>query len=141
MTVSFTAGTVLHTSGMLCNADWQLVTGISGQSINPIFWPLKIGPISYPGTLVTNCQSMLRNIPKEPRSYLYCGRSLKSCTLLHLYSIMVQLFPHERYKHMLIYFTPKLLETCDGDVSFRPNLHVAGCMTSTPSRLFQSWDN
>jgi hypothetical protein len=41
-------------------------------------WPLKIGPISCPETSARNYHSTLRKIPKERRSHLHCGVSLKS---------------------------------------------------------------
>lgn len=95
-------------------------TGTSDQSISPIFWPMKIGPISYPEMLATNCQSTC-NIPKEPRSCLQCGRSLKSCTLLHLYLVIktnygtvVSTWKVQARANLL---HPKLLETCDVDIS------------------------
>jgi len=54
---------------MLRSVDGQVVTGVSGQAIGPIFkgegdpwssvWPLKIGPIVCAETPVTNCQSTL----------------------------------------------------------------------------------
>ena len=40
-------------------------------------YPLKMGPIGYPETLVIDYQSMLRKIPVE-RSHICCGGSLKS---------------------------------------------------------------
>ena len=52
-----------------------VVTDVSGQRIGPIFqwsltvWPLKMGTISCPETLVTNYQCALRNIPEERRSH------------------------------------------------------------------------
>ena len=138
-TVGFTAGTVPHTSGMLCNTDWQLVTGISGQSISPIFWPLKTGPISYPETLATNYQSILCNIPEEQRSPLHCGRSMKSCALLHLYLVIKNKQWWYGCFHMLISFNASSWRPVT--MTFWRILHVAGCMTNTPSRLFQSWDN
>lgn len=40
--------------------------------------PLKMWPIGFPETWVTNYQFTLRNIPEERVSYLHRGRSLKS---------------------------------------------------------------
>ena len=61
----------------LSSVDWQLVTGVSAQTIGPIFKgqtelqgspsPLKIGPIACPETPVTTCPSTLRNISEERR--------------------------------------------------------------------------
>ena len=55
---------------------WQLITGISGQPIRPIFkgqerWislPLNVAPIACPVTSIRSYYSTLRNIPEECRS-------------------------------------------------------------------------
>ena len=41
-------------------------------------WPLKMGPIDCPETSVRYYHSTLRKIPKERRSHLHLGGSLKS---------------------------------------------------------------
>ena len=41
-------------------------------------WPSKMGPIGCPETSVRNYHSTLRKNPKERRSHLHRGRSLKS---------------------------------------------------------------
>jgi hypothetical protein len=53
-----------------------------GCYLRPIFkgqaWPLKMRPIEYPETSVTNYQSTLRNIEEARRSHLHRGGNLKS---------------------------------------------------------------
>jgi hypothetical protein len=41
-------------------------------------WPLKMGPIRCPETLVNNYHMTPYNIPEERRCQQHCGRSLKS---------------------------------------------------------------
>jgi hypothetical protein len=41
-------------------------------------WPLKMEPIGCPETSARDCHYTLRNIPEEPRSLLFRGRSVKS---------------------------------------------------------------
>ena len=73
----------LRCSGMLHSVTLQLVTDVSGQPVGTIFkceavWPLKIGPIGWPETSVTNCKSTMHNISEERRFRSRCGGSLKS---------------------------------------------------------------
>jgi hypothetical protein len=73
----------IHSSGILCSVDWQLVTEVSGQTFGPSFkshttWPLNMGQIGCPETSVTTYLSQLRNIPEEQRSHLHRGGNLKS---------------------------------------------------------------
>lgn len=71
--------------GIWDDTEWMFVTDILGQPVGPIFsgqvWPPKMGPISCPNTSVTKNKSMLPKIPVECRSYLFCSRSLKLCSL------------------------------------------------------------
>jgi len=63
----------------------EVLVTVLGQPISPIFkcqavqaWPLMMGPVGSPKTLVSSCQFMLPSIPEEQRSYLCHGGSLKS---------------------------------------------------------------
>jgi len=66
-----------------------VVTDVSGQPIRPIFkgpavqtaGPLKMGRVCRPETPVTKYQFTSHNIPKERRSHLRRGGSLKSRTI------------------------------------------------------------
>jgi hypothetical protein len=81
----------LHSSGILCSADWQLVAYVSGQPIGPISrvqqysawiaWPLRMQPIGCPETSITNHHSMLRKIPEWEWSHLHHAGSRKSYKL------------------------------------------------------------
>jgi len=89
----------LHSSAVLHNVDWYLVTGVSGQPICPIFKDqaiqeaLKVGPIGFPETSVTKYEPPLRNIAEDwrsrvlldnwhiPRSFLYWGEGIRSVLL------------------------------------------------------------
>jgi len=73
----------IHSSGILCSTDWQLVTKVLGQTIGPNFkshiaWPLNMEQIGCTETSVTTHLSKLCNIPEGQRSHQHCGRSLKS---------------------------------------------------------------
>jgi len=46
-----------------------------------------MGPIGFPETSVRNYHSTLREIPKELRSHLYRGGSLKSHTQNYLFGV------------------------------------------------------
>jgi hypothetical protein len=49
-------------------------------------FPLKMGPIDYPQTLVNNRHCKLCNFPDERRSHVLCGGRLKSCKV-HSYDL------------------------------------------------------
>jgi len=61
-----------------------VITDVSGQHISPIFKCqeiqelLKMGPIRFSETSVSNYLHTLRNIPEERRSHVLCGGRLKS---------------------------------------------------------------
>jgi hypothetical protein len=78
---------------MLHSPEWWFRTDVSGQPIGSAFkgqeiqeerlsswtsWPLKVGPIGCPETLVWNHHSRLCNIPEERGSHVHRGGSLKS---------------------------------------------------------------
>jgi len=63
----------------------EMPVTVLGQPISLIFkgqavqaWPLVMGPIGCPKTLVSSCPFMLPSIPEEQSSYLHHGGSLKS---------------------------------------------------------------
>ena len=60
---------------MLLSLDLNLVADVSGQPIGPI---LKLRHKGFPETMVTNYQSIPRNIQEERISQLHRGRSLRS---------------------------------------------------------------
>jgi hypothetical protein len=68
----------------VCNVNWQLPTfcdqlPVPSPSVKQwTSWHLEMGRTDCPNTPVTNCQSMLRNIPEEQESHLHLGESLKS---------------------------------------------------------------
>ena len=65
---------------VLRSAEWLFLTDVSGQPIGLISkgLPLKIEPTGPPETSARNYQPTLRKIPKEGRSHLHRGGSLKS---------------------------------------------------------------
>jgi len=65
---------------MLRTMDRQLVTGISGQPVGPIFKGQAWDLIGYPKPSVINYKPALRNAPQEQGSHLHQDRSLKSYT-------------------------------------------------------------
>ena len=68
-------------------------------------WPLKMRPISYPETSLTNYQSTLRKFPEELSSQ-HCGGSLKSHNMALFYAGSSVFFPLRRLAnlyHFLIY--------------------------------------
>jgi hypothetical protein len=68
-----------RSSGMLCSADGHFKTAFC----------LKMGLIGFPETSVTNCQSTLRNIPEERRSYVEIF-----CCLIRLSKIKLLIICH-----------------------------------------------
>jgi hypothetical protein len=70
---------------MLRSVQWQFCTDLLGQTFDSIFKSSlmqkekNMGPISCPETSVRKYHSMLRKVPREGRSHLPNGRSLKSC--------------------------------------------------------------
>ena len=67
---------------ILRSVEWQFLTDVLGQTINPIskvqeVKDLKIGPIGCPETSVRNYHYTVRKIPEGRRSHLRGGRSLK----------------------------------------------------------------
>jgi hypothetical protein len=58
-------GLDLRSSGILCSAEWQFCTDVSGQPMDPIFNGCS-------KTSVQNYHSMLHNIPDERRSQYRC---------------------------------------------------------------------
>ena len=62
-----------HTEDAPCSGDRYPFNTASCTA-----WPLKMGPMCFLETSVTNYQSTLRNIPEERRSHFHRGGSLKS---------------------------------------------------------------
>jgi hypothetical protein len=66
--------------------------------------PLKMGPIGHPETSVQNCHSMLHKIPKEHRSHLHHGRSLKLLTLSIQWRHCILVEAHESREWLQVTF-------------------------------------
>ena len=65
-----------------------------------VSWLLKMGPVVYPETSLTNCQCSLPNIPEERRSHLYNGgnrisRIHQTLFLLTIYIKQVKFYGHK----------------------------------------------
>jgi hypothetical protein len=94
----------------LRSVEWWSFTDVAGQRIGSIFkgqevqwlhwtsWPLKMGPIRCPKTLVKDYHSTLRNTPEE-RISQHRGGSLKSLKELTLRCQVF--FFHEVLAHSL----------------------------------------